>query len=100
MNIKTEAKTILIAFKLGFRSCNSLHSIIESFARELYSYLHRWNAPALLRKEFPPVQTLELPSYHIEYAENGANFKWTNTNEKIKEPFREKIIQDWVENMR
>lgn len=33
-------------------------------------------ALALLRKEFPYVQTLELPSYHIEYAKNGKNFKW------------------------
>jgi hypothetical protein len=33
-------------------------------------------ALALLRKEFSAVQTLELPSYHVEYAENGANFKW------------------------
>lgn len=33
-------------------------------------------ALALLRKEFPYIQTLELPSYHIEYAKNGKNFKW------------------------
>ncbi|MDX6180574.1 glycosyltransferase [Flavobacterium sp. Fl-77] len=33
-------------------------------------------ALALLRKEFPYVETLELPSYHIEYAKNGKNFKW------------------------
>ncbi|MFB9107209.1 glycosyltransferase [Flavobacterium gyeonganense] len=33
-------------------------------------------ALALLQKEFPYIQTLELPSYHIEYAKNGKNFKW------------------------
>ena len=33
-------------------------------------------ALALLRKEFPYIQTLELPSYQIEYAKNGKNFKW------------------------
>lgn len=33
-------------------------------------------ALAMLRKEFPHLQTLELPSYEIEYAKNGANFKW------------------------
>lgn len=30
----------------------------------------------LLRKEFPYMQTLELPSYNIEYAKEGKNFKW------------------------
>jgi hypothetical protein len=33
-------------------------------------------ALALLRKEFPRGSNTELPSYHVEYAENGANFKW------------------------
>jgi uncharacterized protein (TIGR00661 family) len=33
-------------------------------------------ALTLLQKEFPYIQTLELPSYHIEYAKNGKNFKW------------------------
>jgi uncharacterized protein (TIGR00661 family) len=33
-------------------------------------------ALALLRKEFPYIQSLELPSYQIEYAKNGRNFKW------------------------
>lgn len=33
-------------------------------------------ALALLKKEFPHLQTLELPAYNIEYAQNGANFKW------------------------
>ncbi|WP_016989650.1 glycosyltransferase [Flavobacterium sp. ACAM 123] len=30
----------------------------------------------LLRKEFPYLKMLELPSYQIEYAKNGKNFKW------------------------
>ncbi|MEO8516339.1 MAG: glycosyltransferase [Flavobacterium sp.] len=32
-------------------------------------------ALSLLRKEFPHLQTLELPSYNIEYPEEGKNFK-------------------------
>jgi hypothetical protein len=54
-------------------------------------------ALALLRKEFP--QTLELPSYHVEYAENGANLNGTNTEwpKMIRPSARKKIIQDWVE---
>lgn len=30
----------------------------------------------LLRKEFPKVVSFELPSYNIQYAEKGKNFKW------------------------
>lgn len=30
----------------------------------------------LLRKEFPHLQSLELPSYEIEYSKNGSDFKW------------------------
>ncbi|ESU29716.1 glycosyltransferase family 28 [Flavobacterium limnosediminis JC2902] len=33
-------------------------------------------ALALLKKEFPQLTALELPSYKIQYAQNGANFKW------------------------
>ncbi len=33
-------------------------------------------ALALLKKEFPHLTALELPSYNIEYAKKGANFKW------------------------
>jgi len=33
-------------------------------------------ALALLKKEFPNLTALELPSYKIEYAQNGENFKW------------------------
>ncbi len=32
-------------------------------------------ALSLLRKEFPTLQTEELPSYNIEYAKKGSNFK-------------------------
>src|SRR5688572_30565240 len=34
------------------------------------------NALALLKKEFPHLEALELPPYNIEYAQNGGNFKW------------------------
>ncbi|HSD14704.1 MAG TPA: glycosyltransferase [Flavobacterium sp.] len=33
-------------------------------------------ALALLKKEFPHLTALELPSYKIQYAQNGAHFKW------------------------
>ena len=33
-------------------------------------------ALALLKKEFPKLISIELPSYNIQYAEKGKNFKW------------------------
>lgn len=54
----------------------------------------------ILRKEFPDLQILELPSYQIEYAKNGKNFKWKmikNSPKMIAAIFEEKkIIKNWV----
>jgi len=33
-------------------------------------------ALSLLKKEFPELQTKELPSYNIEYSKKGSNFKF------------------------
>lgn len=57
-------------------------------------------ALALLQKEFPHLQALELPSYNIEYAQNGENFKW-KLFKQIPRMFaavraERKIIQQWV----
>ncbi|OXA91673.1 glycosyltransferase [Flavobacterium hercynium] len=57
-------------------------------------------ALALLRKEFPYIQTLELPSYHIEYAKNGKNFKWKlikNLPKMITAILDEKkMVKSWI----
>ncbi len=57
-------------------------------------------ALSLLRKEFPYVQTLELPSYHIEYAKNGKNFKWKlikNLPKMITAILDEKkMVKSWI----
>jgi len=54
----------------------------------------------LLRKEFPYLQTLELPSYQIEYAKNGKNFKWKllRSCPKMIEAVLEekKTIKKWI----
>jgi uncharacterized protein (TIGR00661 family) len=54
----------------------------------------------LLKKEFPNLKTLELPSYHIEYAKNGKNFKWKmfkNSPKMIAAILEEKkIIKKWI----
>ncbi len=54
----------------------------------------------MLRKEFPDLQTLELPSYQIEYAKNGKNFKWKmlkNSPKMISAILKEKkIVKKWI----
>jgi uncharacterized protein (TIGR00661 family) len=57
-------------------------------------------ALAMLRKEFPDVQTLELPSYQIEYAKKGSDFKWKmllNTPKILKAIWNEKkMVASWI----
>jgi uncharacterized protein (TIGR00661 family) len=54
----------------------------------------------LLRKEFPYLKFLELPSYHIEYAKNGKNFKWKlihNLPNMIGAIMHEKqLVKTWI----
>ncbi len=58
------------------------------------------NALALLKKEFPELMHLELPSYHIEYARKAANFKWKlikNSPKTINAILEEKkLVKKWV----
>lgn len=54
----------------------------------------------ILRKEFPHLQSLNLPSYEIEYAKNGADFKWKllkNSPKMIDAIFEEKkTVKKWI----
>jgi predicted glycosyltransferase len=76
MNIKTEAKTILIApLNWGLGHATRCIPIIRALLKNNYIPIMHQMALALLHEKSSPVQTLELPSYHVEYAEN-ANFKW------------------------
>lgn len=58
-------------------------------------------ALALLKKEFPNIVALELPSYQIEYAKNGLFFKLkllVNSPKMIAAIWNEKrIIKEWVQ---
>lgn len=57
-------------------------------------------ALALLKKEFPSLVHFELPSYDIQYAEKGKNFKWkmiAQLPKMIKAIQKEQyIISKWV----
>ena len=54
----------------------------------------------LLQKEFPHLQALKLPSYEIEYAKNGADFKWKlikNSPKMIEAILSEKkTVKKWI----
>lgn len=54
----------------------------------------------ILQKEFPHLQALNLPSYEIEYAKNGADFKWKlikNSPKMIDAIFAEKkVVKKWI----
>lgn len=58
-------------------------------------------ALALLKKEFPNLTTLELPSYCIEYAQKGEHFKWKlikNSPKTIHAVLSEqKIVKKWIQ---
>lgn len=69
---------------------NGFHPIIASDGSAL----------AVLKKEFPEIRCLELPSYEIEYAKNGNHFKWKmlkNMPTMIEAVLQEKkIVKKWV----
>jgi len=54
----------------------------------------------MLRKEFPHLTALELPSYEITYAKKGSNFKWKmlkNMPTMIEAVLNEKkLVKSWV----
>jgi uncharacterized protein (TIGR00661 family) len=104
MDIKTAPKTILIApLNWGLGHATRCIPIIRALQDNNYIPIIASDGIALelLRKEFPNIQTLELPSYQIEYAKNGANFKWKlikNGPKMVKAILEEKkIIQNWIE---
>ena len=104
MDIKTAPKTILIApLNWGLGHATRCIPIIRALQENNYIPIIASDGIALelLRKEFPNILTLELPSYQIEYAKNGANFKWKlikNGPKMIRAILEEKkIIENWIE---
>jgi uncharacterized protein (TIGR00661 family) len=59
------------------------------------------NALALLKKEFPNLIHLELPSYHIKYGEKGENLRWKlfkNSPKTLISILKEKkIVKKWIQ---
>ncbi|MEP6931010.1 MAG: hypothetical protein ABI850_13385, partial [Flavobacterium sp.] len=75
MSIEYSAnKTILVApLNWGLGHATRCIPIIKALQENKYIPIIASDGVALslLRKEFPYIETLELPSYHIEYAKNG-----------------------------
>lgn len=98
------SKKILVApLNWGLGHATRCIPIIEALENNGYTPIIASDGVALqmLQKEFPHLQSLELPSYHIEYAKNGAFFKWKmikNSPKMIDAILQEKkTIRQWIE---
>jgi UDP:flavonoid glycosyltransferase YjiC (YdhE family) len=79
MTLSSTNKTILITpLNWGLGHATRCIPIIKALQENNYIPIIASDGIALelLRKEFPYIKTLKLPSYQIEYAKNGKNFKW------------------------
>ena len=96
-------KKILVApLNWGLGHATRCIPIIEALENNGYVPIIASDGVALemLKKEFPHLQALELPSYQIEYAKNGAFFKWKmllNSPKMLEAIYQEKkIIKNWI----
>lgn len=103
MTLSSTNKTILITpLNWGLGHATRCITIIKALQDNNYIPIIASDGIALelLRKEFPYIKTLELPSYQIEYPKNGKNFKWKllqNFPKMMKAVLNEKkMIKKWV----
>lgn len=103
MTLDSSSKTILIApLNWGLGHATRCIPIIKALQENNFTPIIASDGIALelLKKEFPYIQTLQLPSYQIEYAKNGKNFKWKliQSLPRMLEAIREekKLVQKWV----
>ena len=104
MNLNSNNKTILIApLNWGLGHATRCIPIIKALQENNYIPIIASDGIALelLKKEFPYIKTLKLPSYQIEYAKNGKDFKWKllkNMPKMIKAIWDEKKkVKKWIE---
>ena len=104
MEFNSSPKTILIApLNWGLGHATRCIPIIKALQENNLVPIIASDGIALelLRKEFPYLQTLELPSYQIEYAKNGKNFKWKllqNCPKMIEAILEEKkMVKQWIQ---
>jgi UDP:flavonoid glycosyltransferase YjiC (YdhE family) len=100
---KETKKNILVApLNWGLGHATRCIPIINALQKNGYTPMIASDgiALSLLKKEFPQLVALELPSYEIEYAKKGENFKWKlikNSPRTITAILSEKkLIKKWV----
>lgn len=105
--METIKKNILVApLNWGLGHATRCIPIIEALQNNGYNPIIASDGVALqmLQKEFPHLKSLELPSYQIEYAKNGAFFKWKmllNAPKMLEAIYEEKkIIKKWVKELK
>lgn len=103
VEIINAAKTILIApLNWGLGHATRCIPVIKALQEHNYIPIIASDgvALAMLRKEFPYIKALELPSYQIEYAKNPKNFKWKllkNGPRMIQAIWNEKkMVASWI----
>lgn len=103
MNLNTPSKTILIApLNWGLGHATRCIPIIKALQDNNHIPIIASDGDALdlLKKEFPYLKFLELPSYEIEYAKNGKYFKWKllkNCPRMIEAILEEKrLVKKWI----
>jgi uncharacterized protein (TIGR00661 family) len=101
--LKNLKKNILVApLNWGLGHATRCIPIIRELEKNGFTPIIASDGVALqiLQKEFPHLQALTLPSYEIEYAKNGGDFKWKlikNSPKMIDAIFSEKkIVKKWV----
>lgn len=105
--METIKKNILVApLNWGLGHATRCIPIIDALQNNGYNPIIASDGVALqmLQKEFPHLKSLELPSYQIEYAKNGAFFKWKmllNAPKMLEAIYDEKkIIKKWVKELK
>jgi len=103
MTLQTPQKNILVApLNWGLGHATRCIPIIRALEQNGFTPILASDGIALemLRKEFPHLIALELPSYEITYAKKGSNFKWKmlkNMPTMIEAVLDEKKrIKEWV----
>ena len=101
--MENSSKNILVApLNWGLGHATRCIPIIRELEKNGFTPILASDGDALqiLQKEFPYLQTLTLPSYKIEYAKNGATFKWKllkNSPKIINAILSEKrLVKKWI----
>jgi len=101
--LKKSTKNILVApLNWGLGHATRCIPIIRELEKNGFTPILASDGVALqiLQKEFPNLQSLTLPSYEIEYAIKGSDFKWKlikNSPKMIDAIFNEKkMVKKWI----